>query len=156
VIFVGDAMNLIKIRKIVDCLTLIVLIILLCILPLFVLFTYKTNQRIVDDVNEINTMFLHLESEHKTQQQLLYYDLEFKRIEFNCYLSKENPAFLTVMQRTLENYAEYIANDNNLTAAQKKQYMNDIGIIEQAVDARTELTQKLLEYNNSKNNNFNK
>ena len=36
-------------------------------------------------------MFSHLEAEHKQQQQLLYYDLEFKRIEFNCYLSKENP-----------------------------------------------------------------
>ena len=31
-------MNLIKIRKIVDCLTLIILIIMLCILPLFVIF----------------------------------------------------------------------------------------------------------------------
>lgn len=149
-------MNLIKIRKIVDCLTLIILIIMLCILPLFVIFTYNTDKQIVKSVDNINEMFLHLESEHKIQEQLLYYDLEFKRIEYNCYLSKENPAFLSVMQRTLENYAEYIAKDQNLTSAQKKQYMNDIGTIEQAVQARTELTQKLIEYENSKNQNFNK
>ena len=31
----------------------------------------------------------------------------------------------------------------HLTSAQKKQYMNDIGIIEKAVQARTELTQKI-------------
>lgn len=149
-------MNLIKIRKIVDCLTLVILIIMLCILPLFVIFTYNTDKQIVQSVDNINEMFLRLEAEHKQQQQLLYYDLEFKRIEFNCYLSKENPAFLSVMQRTLENYAEYIANDIHLTSAQKKQYMNDIGIIEKAVQARTELTQKLIEYENSKNQNFNK
>lgn len=149
-------MNFIKIRKVVDTFTLIILIILLCILPLFILFTYNTNKQIVQSVSSINEMFTYLEHEHRIQQQLLYYNLEFKRIEFNCYLSKENPAFLSVMQRTLENHAEYVANDPNLTPAQKKQYMNDIGIIEQAVKARTELTQKLVEYENSKNQNFNK
>lgn len=143
-------LNPFKLRKIVDCLTLIILILLLCMLPLFLIITYKTNLQIIDNVNNINKMFLILEREHKTQNRLLYYDLEFKRIEYNCYLSNENPSFLTVMNRTLVNYADYIANDDDLTSSQKKQYMNDIGIIEEAVKARNELTQKLTEYNSSK------
>lgn len=119
-------MTILKMRKIIDLVTLILLIVLLCILPLFIIMTYKTNVQIIENVNNINTMFIRLDSLHSKEQQLMYFDLEFKRIEFNCYLSKENPAFLKVMQRTLDNYAEYIANDPKLTPQQKKQYMNDI------------------------------
>lgn len=76
--------------------------------------------------------------------------MEFRRIEYQCYLTKEAPDFLNIMDTTLLRYAEYINNDPNLTVQEKQQYMVHIEKISTAVDARRKLTDKLIEYDNSK------
>lgn len=76
--------------------------------------------------------------------------MEFRRIEYQCYLTKEAPDFLKIMDTTLLKYAEYISNDKNLSAQEKQQYMVQIEKINTAVDARKKLTDKLIEFDTNK------
>jgi CHASE3 domain sensor protein len=102
--------------------------------------------------NDITKLVYNLDNSHKLNAKILFETLEFRRIEYRCYLGKENPEFLKSMNNTLKNYVEYVSNDTKLTAEQKKILMSEVTQIEQAVEARIELTDKLVEYDKSRRN----
>jgi hypothetical protein len=54
------------------------------------------------------------------------------------------------MDTTLLKYTEYINNDDKLTAQEKQQFMVHIEKINTAVEARRNLTKKLIEYDNKR------
>lgn len=87
-----------------------------------------------------------LKFSHNLNGKLILDTLEFRRIEYQTYLSEESPDFLAVMDRTLANYSNYIMNDINISTEQKQHYLKDVNKINQAVIARKKLTEKLLNY----------
>lgn len=139
-------MKLVRLRFIADVLTGIILLMCMVILPIYILLTVKYNESLNSKMNEIEVMFTHLEQSHDLNAELIYETLEFRRIEYNCYLTKEAPEFLDIMDITLKNYTEYINNDTTLTAQQKQNLMVHIEKIYIAVEARKQLTNKLIEY----------
>ena len=54
------------------------------------------------------------------------------------------------MDNTLKNYAEYISNDTKLTTQQKQELLVHIEKITVAVEARKQLTNKLIEYDSQR------
>lgn len=143
-------MSFIKFRKLIDILTGIILILCMGLFPVFIITTYKTNKNITEQVSNVNLLFNKLETSHDLNSKILLETLEFRKVEYRCYLNKENPAFLLKMDKTLTGYVSYVNNDPNLTPEQKKELMNNVAIIEQAVDARIELTKKLVEYDKNR------
>lgn len=145
-------MNIIRVRKIVDLINFIILILCLGLFPFFIITTYKMNYNLYQQASDITKLVYDLDSSHKLNAKILFETLEFRRIEYRCYLGKENPGFLNSMNNTLKNYIKYVSNDPNLTPEQKKVLMTEVNHIEQAVKARIELTEKLVEYDESRKN----
>lgn len=143
-------MNVFKLRKVVDILTIVLLIIVMSLLPMYIVNSIKLYNSVTNQVNDINFLFKQLEESHKVNAKLLYEALEFRRTEYNCYLSKESPDFLKIMYITLNNYSKYVTTDDDLTLAQKTEYLNHINKIQDAVYARKILAEKILEYDNNR------
>lgn len=143
-------MKLLKLRFIADVLTCVILALCMTVLPIYIIMTAKFNAALNTKMNNIESMFIKLQNEHNLNAKLIYETLEFRRIEYQCYLTKEAPDFLKIMDTTLLKYAEYISNDKNLSAQEKQQYMVQIEKINTAVDARKKLTDKLIEFDTNK------
>ena len=143
-------MRLVKLRFIADILTCVILALCMLVLPTYIIMTAKFNTALNNKMNSIETMFIKLQNEHNLNAKLIYETLEFRRIEYQCYLTKEAPDFLNIMDITLLKYTEYINNDPKLTAQEKQQFMVHIEKINTAVLARRKLTEKLIEYDNNR------
>lgn len=148
-------MNLIKMRRIVDGLTVAILIMLMGILPFFIVSTYHMNAHIKEQVEDVNSLFKKSEQIHNINNALIFDALEFRRIEYNCYLNSESADFIEILNGTLDSYTEYVTNDPTLTAEQKKTKLTNISKIEKAVHARIELASKLVSYDNTRRNYLN-
>lgn len=82
-------MNIIKIRRFVDFFTCIICILFSFLIIFFVIVTYKMNQQVGESVSNINILFTKLEASHKLNAELIFDTLEFRKIEYRCYLSQE-------------------------------------------------------------------
>lgn len=143
-------MKLLKLRFIADVLTCVILALCMTVLPIYIIMTAKFNAALNNKMNNIETMFNKLQQSHNLNAKLIYDTLEFRRIEYQCYLTKEAPDFLKIMDTTLLKYAEYVNNDPNLSVQEKQQFMVHIEKINTAVDARRKLTDKLIKYDNDR------
>jgi hypothetical protein len=148
-------MNLIKVRRIVDGLTVAILIMLMGILPFFIVSTYNMNTYIKDQVEHVNGLFKKSEQIHNINDALIFDALEFRRIEYNCYLTSESADFIEILNGTLDSYTEYVTNDPTLTSEQKKTKLTNVSKIEKAVHARIELAGKLVSYDKTRKNYLN-
>lgn len=143
-------MKLVKLRFIADVLTCVILALCMTVLPIYIIMTAKFNTALNNKMNNIESMFIKLQNEHNLNAKLIYETLEFRRIEYQCYLTKQAPDFLNIMDITLLKYAEYINNDPKLSVQEKQQFMVHIEKISTAVEARRKLTDKLIEYDNDR------
>jgi hypothetical protein len=139
-----------KLRRAADIFTIIILVICMGILPFFVISTYRINQYITSQIGEINSLFTRLETIHNINDSLIFEALEFRRIEYNGYLSSESEDFIQIISQTMSDYTIYISNDSTLTPEQKKIYLTNVSKIEKAIRARVELSAQLTRYDNNR------
>lgn len=139
-------MNVIKIRRFADFFTCLICILFSFLIVFFVLTTYKMNEQVATSVSNINKLFIKLDADHQLNSQLTLETLEFRKIEYRCYLSQEGPEFINRLNNLLSKYVVYINEDKTLTPEERKKLLVHVAQVEKAVKARIDLTNKLVEY----------
>lgn len=82
-------MNALKVRRIADIFTCIICLLFSFLIVFFVLTTYRMNGQVSESVSNINKLFVKLDADHQLNSQLTLDTLEFRKIEYRCYLSQE-------------------------------------------------------------------
>jgi hypothetical protein len=104
------------------------------------------NKQVAESVSNINKLFVKLDRDHQLNSQLTLDTLEFRKIEYRCYLSQEGPEFINRLNNLLSKYVVYINEDKTLTPEERKKLLVHVAQVEKAVSARIDLTNKLVEY----------
>jgi hypothetical protein len=151
-------LSLSTLKKLLNFLIIVLLLTCICILPVFIIISYYANINIVSQVGNINNLIIRLDKNHKINAELSLYELEIKRAEYNCYFQHENQAFESSLTKLLDDYKNYIANNNSLTAEQRSDAYKAINLVQETMISRRELIHNLnlyehkrIEYLNSLN-----
>ena len=136
-------LSLSTLKKLLNFLIIVLLLTCICILPVFIVISYCANINIVAQVGNINNLIMHLDKTHKINAELSLYELEIKRAEYNCYFQHENQAFETSLTQLLDDYKNYIVNNNSLTAEERSTAYKTINLVQETMIARRELIHNL-------------